>query len=50
MRSRVSVTHATSSTPQTPPDEAASTTKSKRQPAPAAQPSGPTATDNKEKA
>lgn len=46
MRSRASVTHQTG--PQTPPAKAASTTKSKKQPAKAAQPSGPTATDNEE--
>lgn len=48
MRSRVAISHAT--TPQSPPVEAVSTTKSKRQSTPAAQPSGPTATDNEEKA
>lgn len=48
MRTRASVTHLTKSTPQTPPVKAASMTKSKKQPAPAAQPSGPAATDNEE--
>lgn len=46
MRSRVSVTHLTTPT-QTPPPVAAST-KSKKQPAPAVQPSGKAATDNEE--
>lgn len=47
MRSRASVTHATSSPTPTPPPKAAST-KSKKPPAPAAQPSGTPATDNEE--
>lgn len=48
MRSRASVTHLTTSPTQTPPPKAASTTKSKKQPAPAAQPSGTPATHNEE--
>lgn len=48
MRTRASVTHLTKTAPQTPPVKAASTTKSKKQPAPAAQPSGSPATDNEE--